>query len=136
MTTRIAASRWWGALCGLLAAAAAMGFAQLFAGLTIPAASPVVAVGEAAIDRTPLGLKDFATSTFGNSDKTVLIAGVFVVIFLYAMLVGVVAMRSLRAGFVGLAIFALIGLWAALTRHDASASYVIPTLLGAAAGAF
>ncbi len=135
MTYRTGVSRWWGAVCGLLTAAAAMGFAQLFAGLTIPAASPVVAVGEAAIDRTPLGLKDFAVSTFGNSDKTVLLAGVLVVVFLYAIVVGVVAMRRLWLGFTGLAIFALIGLWAALTRHGASASYVVPTLFGAAAGA-
>jgi len=135
MTSRTAASRWWGAACGLLTAAAAMGVAQLFAGVTIPAASPVVAVGEAAIDRTPLGLKDFATSTFGNSDKTVLLGGVLLVVFLYAMVVGVLAMRRLWLGFTGLAIFALIGLWAALTRHGASASYVVPTLFGAAAGA-
>ncbi|TVZ05701.1 hypothetical protein EAS64_14505 [Trebonia kvetii] len=135
MTYRTGVSRWWGAVCGLLTAAAAMGFAQLFAGLTIPAASPVVAVGEAAIDRTPLGLKNFAVSTFGNSDKTVLLAGVLAVVFLYAIVVGVVAMRRLWLGFGGLAIFALIGLWAALTRHGASASYVVPTLFGAAAGA-
>ena len=53
MTSRTGLSRWWGALCGVLAAAAAMGIGQLFAGFTVPAASPVVAVGEAAIDRTP-----------------------------------------------------------------------------------
>jgi DMSO/TMAO reductase YedYZ molybdopterin-dependent catalytic subunit len=122
-------------VCGLLTAATAMGVAQLFAGVTIPAASPVVAVGEAAIDRTPLAVKDWATSTFGNSDKTVLLAGVLVVVFLYAMVVGVLAMRRLWLGFTGLAIFAFLGLWAALTRHGASASYVVPTLVGAAAGA-
>src|SRR5512146_1192523 len=135
MTSRTGVSRWWGAACGLLTAAAAMGIAQLFAGVTIPAASPVVAVGEAAIDRTPLWLKDWATSTFGTADKTVLLAGVLVVVFLYAIVVGVLAMRRLALGFAGLALFALIGLWAALTRHGASASYVVPTLFGAAAGA-
>jgi DMSO/TMAO reductase YedYZ molybdopterin-dependent catalytic subunit len=135
MTSRTAASRWWGAACGLLTAAAAMGVAQLFAGVTIPAASPVIAVGEAAIDRTPLGVKNWATATFGTSDKTVLLAGVLVVVFLYAVLVGVLAMRRLWLGFTGLAIFAGIGLWAAFTRHGASASYVVPTLFGAAAGA-
>jgi DMSO/TMAO reductase YedYZ molybdopterin-dependent catalytic subunit len=135
MTSRTAVSRWWGAACGLLTAAAAMGIAQLFAGVTIPAASPVVAVGEAAIDHTPLWLKDWATSAFGTADKTVLLAGVLVVVFLYAIVVGVLAMRRLALGFAGLALFALIGLWAALTRHGASASYVVPTLFGAAAGA-
>jgi DMSO/TMAO reductase YedYZ molybdopterin-dependent catalytic subunit len=135
MTSRTGFSRWWGAACGLVAAAAAMGIGQLFAGFTVPAASPVVAVGGAAIDRTPLAVKDWATSTFGTSDKTVLLAGVLVVVFLYSMVVGVLAMRRLALGFLGLAIFTGIGLAAALTRHGASASYAVPTLFGAAAGA-
>ena len=37
--------------------------------------SPVFAVGGAFVDRTPPWLKDFATTTFGTNDKTVLIAG-------------------------------------------------------------
>ena len=135
MTSKTGFSRWWGAACGLVAAAAAMGIGQLFAGFTVPAASPVVAVGEAAIDRTPLAVKDWATSTFGTGDKTVLLAGVLVVVFLYSMVVGVLAMRRLALGFLGLAIFAGIGLAAALTRHNATGSYVVPTLFGAIAGA-
>src|ERR1700761_1878834 len=133
--TQTGFSRWWGAACGLLTAAAAMGIGQLFAGFTIPAASPVVAVGEAAIDRTPLAVKDWATSTFGTDDKTVLLAGVLIVVFLYSMLVGVLAMRRLALGFIGLAIFAGLGLAAALTRPDATASYAVPTIFGAIAGA-
>ena len=135
MTSRTGPARWWGAACGLLAAAAAMGIGQLFAGFTIPAASPVVAVGEAAIDRTPLAVKDWATSTFGTADKTVLLGGVLIVVFLYSMLVGVLAMRRLALGFAGLAIFAGIGLAAALTRHGATGSYAVPTIFGALAGA-
>src|SRR6516225_12057786 len=76
-------SRAMGALCGLLAAAVAIGVAQLLAGLSIPQASPVLAVGQAAIDLTPLPVKDWATSTFGTNDKNVLLIGVFVVLFLY-----------------------------------------------------
>jgi DMSO/TMAO reductase YedYZ molybdopterin-dependent catalytic subunit len=135
MTSRTGFSRGWGAACGLVAAAAAMGIGQLFAGFTVPAASPVVAVGGAAIDRTPLAVKDWATSTFGTSDKTVLLAGVLAVVFLYSMVVGVLAMRRLALGFLGLAIFAGLGLSAALTRHDATGSYAVPTIFGAAAGA-
>jgi hypothetical protein len=44
-----------GALAGLLAAGIALGVAQLVAGALRPAASPVVVVGEAAIDHTPPG---------------------------------------------------------------------------------
>jgi DMSO/TMAO reductase YedYZ molybdopterin-dependent catalytic subunit len=135
MTSSTRFPRWWGAVCGLLAAAAAMGIGQLFAGFSVPAASPVIAVGEAAIDRTPLAVKDWATSTFGTADKTVLLGGVLIVVFLYSMAVGVLAMRRLAWGYLGLAIFAGIGLAAALTRHGATGSYAVPTLFGALAGA-
>jgi DMSO/TMAO reductase YedYZ molybdopterin-dependent catalytic subunit len=136
MTSRAGPSRLMGAVCGLLAAAAAMGIAQLLAGISIPNASPVIAVGSVAINHTPLALKDWATSTFGTNDKTVLLLGVFVVVFLYAMGVGILAVRRMSAGFAGLAVFAIIGAAAALTRHGASAAYALPTIGGALAGAF
>ena len=136
MTSRTGLSRGWGALCGLLAAALAMGIAQLIAGLSVPASSPVIDVGSVAINHTPLPLKVWATSTFGTNDKTVLLAGVFVVVFLYAMLVGVLAARRLALGYAGLALFACLGIAAAVTRHGASPGYALPTLIGALAGAF
>src|SRR5580692_138936 len=136
MTSRTGLSRGWGALCGLLAAALAMGIAQLIAGLSVPAASPVIDVGSVAINHTPLPVKVWATSTFGTNDKTVLLAGVFVVVFLYAMLVGVLAARRMALGFAGLALFACIGIAAAVTRHGASPGYALPTVIGALAGAF
>jgi DMSO/TMAO reductase YedYZ molybdopterin-dependent catalytic subunit len=136
MTSRTGLSRWWGALCGLLAAALAMGIAQLIAGLSVPAASPVIDVGSVAINHTPLPVKVWATSTFGTNDKTVLLTGVFVVVFLYAMLVGVLAARRLALGFAGLALFACIGIAAAVTRHGASPGYALPTVIGALAGAY
>jgi DMSO/TMAO reductase YedYZ molybdopterin-dependent catalytic subunit len=113
-----------------------MGIAQLIAGLTVPASSPVIDVGSVAINHTPLPLKVWATSTFGTNDKTVLLAGVFVVVFLYAMLVGVLAARRLSWGFAGLTLFAVLGIAAAVTRHGASPGYAAPTVIGALAGAF
>jgi hypothetical protein len=135
MTPRTGLPRWWGAACGLLAAAAAIGVGQLLAGFTVPAASPVVVVGGAAIDNTPLAVKEWATSAFGTADKTVLLSGVVAVVFLYSVVVGVLAMRRLALGFAGLALFAGIGLAAALTRHDATGTYAVPTIFGALAGA-
>jgi DMSO/TMAO reductase YedYZ molybdopterin-dependent catalytic subunit len=136
MTSRTGLSRGWGALCGLLAAALAMGIAQLIAGLTVPASSPVIDVGSVAINHTPLPVKVWATSTFGTNDKTVLLAGVFVVVFLYAMFVGVLAARRLGLGYAGLALFACLGIAAAVTRHGASPGYALPTVIGALAGAY
>jgi len=117
----------------VLAAAVAIGAAQLVAGLTAPASSPVLAVGQAAIDLTPLPVKNFAISTFGTADKTVLLGGILVVLALYAAVVGIVAVRRLAFGMWGLGLFAFIGLWAALTRPGSTADYLWPTLAGAAA---
>ncbi len=125
-----------GAVAGVLAAAVAIGAAQFAAGLTVPQGSPVVAVGQAAIDLTPPPVKDFAISAFGTADKTVLLGGILVVLALYAALVGILAVRRLAIGMWGLALFAFIGLVAALTRPGSTAEYIVPTLAGAAAGAF
>jgi DMSO/TMAO reductase YedYZ molybdopterin-dependent catalytic subunit len=136
MTSRVGLSRRLAAVCGLLAAAVAMGIAQLLAGISVPNASPVDSVGSVAINHTPLQLKIWATSTFGTNDKTVLLLGVFIVVFVYAMVVGVLAARRLAYGFAGLALFAVLGIAAAVTRHGASAGYALPTVFGALVGAF
>ena len=121
---------------GLLTAWVALGVSQLVAGIGRPQGSPVAAVGSAAIDQTPPPVKNFAISAFGSHDKTVLIIGILVVLAVLSAIIGVAAMRSLRYGYVGLAIFALIGLAAALTRPNASGWDVLPTLIGALAGAY
>jgi DMSO/TMAO reductase YedYZ molybdopterin-dependent catalytic subunit len=125
-----------GAVAGVLTAAVAMGIGQFAAGLTVPQASPVLAVGQAAIDLTPPAVKDFAISTFGANDKNALLIGILVVLAVFAAVIGMLAVRRLSLGLWGLGVFAAIGLAAALTRPTATASYVIPTLAGAAAGAF
>ena len=125
-----------GAVAGVLAGAVAIGAAQLAAGLTVPQSSPVLAVGQAAIDLTPPPVKDFAISAFGADDKTVLLGGILVVLALYAAVVGMLAVRRLAFGMWGLALFAFLGLAAALTRPNSTPEYVVPTLAGAAAGAF
>jgi DMSO/TMAO reductase YedYZ molybdopterin-dependent catalytic subunit len=124
-----------GAAVGVLAAAVAIGAAQFASGLGVPQSSPVLAVGQAAIDLAPPQVKDFAISAFGSNDKTALLGGILVVLALYAAVVGTVAVRRLAVGLAGLAVFAAVGLAAALTRPDATAGYAVPTLVGAAGGA-
>ena len=102
-------SAWTGAICGLITAAVAMGVAQLVAGLTTPQASPVVDVGQAVIGGTPLPVKDWATATFGTNDKTFLVGGVLVLLFAFAAVIGVIAVRRVEYGMAGLGIFAAIG---------------------------
>jgi DMSO/TMAO reductase YedYZ molybdopterin-dependent catalytic subunit len=122
-------------IAGLLAAAVAVGVGQLLAGITAPDGSPVVAVGQVSIDNTPPVLKNFAIREFGSHDKVVLVAGILAVLAIYAAVVGVLAVRRLWHGMVGLACFASLGLAAALTRPTSSPSYAVPTLVGAAAAA-
>ena len=124
-----------GAIVGVLTAAVAIGVAQLVAGLVGANSSPVVAVQEVSVNFTPPALKNFAISAFGANDKLVLLCGVLVALALFAALIGVEATRRLDFGLAGLVVFALIGIVAAITRPHASAAAVLPTLIGAAAGA-
>jgi DMSO/TMAO reductase YedYZ molybdopterin-dependent catalytic subunit/uncharacterized membrane protein YhaH (DUF805 family) len=119
-----------GALIGLLAAAVALGVAELVAAITGPQGSPVVAVGGTAIDLTPIPVKDFAIVHFGSHDKLVLITGILVLLAAFAAVIGIVARRWLAAGIAGLLVFGALGVGAALTRPEASAADVAPTLVG------
>ena len=124
-----------GALTGLLATAAAIGVAQLVAGVTGSAGEPVIAVGSAAIDLTPVPVKDFAIQHFGSHDKMVLLAGIYVVLALFAMLIGILARRRLAYGLAGLAVFAALGVAAEATRPVSGPAGAVPTLVGVTAGA-
>ena len=123
-----------GALAGLLAAAVALGAAELVAGLVGAASSPVIAVGDAAITLTPESVKHFAITTFGENDKVALVVGMLAVIAVYAVLVGLLALRNRRLGAVGIALFGLVGALAAVTRPAGGPLDALPSLVGAAAG--
>jgi hypothetical protein len=82
-----------GALAGLLACGAALGTAELLAGIVGGQSSPLVAVGGAAIDATPEWLKEFAIRSFGERDKLALLAGIAVVLAGFAVTVGLLAVR-------------------------------------------
>jgi DMSO/TMAO reductase YedYZ molybdopterin-dependent catalytic subunit len=124
-----------GAASGLLAAAAALAVAQLAAGIIGPLASPVVAVGEVAINLTPVPVKDFVIAHAGSHDKQVLVAGILVVLAAFAAAVGILALRRARYGLAGLAVFGAAGAAAAITRPHAGTLDVVPTLAGAAVAA-
>ncbi|MCX4775752.1 molybdopterin-dependent oxidoreductase [Streptomyces sp. NBC_01264] len=124
------------AASGLLAGYAALAVAELTASLVRPQAGPVTVIGGAAIDRTPAALKDFAIRTFGENDKLVLQLGILATVGLLAALLGLLALRHRRTGAAGVLAFGVIGAAAALGRPDAAgAADVLPSLVGAAAGA-
>ena len=130
-----AMDRTWGAAAGLLAGAVALGVAELTAAATGPLGAPVVAVGEAAINVTPVPVKEFAIAHFGTHDKQALVAGILVLLAAFAAVTGVLAVRRLGFGLAGLAAFAAVGVAAGISRPGSGAAEVLPTLAGAAAGA-
>jgi hypothetical protein len=125
-----------GALAGLLAGAVGVCVGFLISGFSGPVGSPVVAVGEVSIDLSPPPVKNFAIREFGSHDKVVLQIGVLVVLAVFAAVIGVLAQRRESYGLIGVAIFGAVGLSAAGTRPTATATDLLPSLIGAAAAAF
>ncbi|MFG3321000.1 molybdopterin-dependent oxidoreductase [Streptomyces sp. NPDC048171] len=125
-----------GALSGLLAGGAALAAAELTAVAVRPQAGPVVAVGGAAIDRTPAAVKDWAIRSFGTNDKLVLQLGILAVLTLFALALGLLALRHRRTGAAGVLVFGVVGATAALGRPDSTGvTDALPSVLGAVAGA-
>ncbi|MFF0204481.1 molybdopterin-dependent oxidoreductase [Streptomyces sp. NPDC005017] len=124
------------ALSGALAGCAALAVAEAVAGAVRVQAGPLVAVGGAAIDRTPTAVKDWAIRTFGSDDKLVLRLGILAVLALFALASGVAALRFRRAGAAGVLVFGVVGAAAATGRPDsAGVGDALPSLCGAAVGA-
>ncbi len=106
------------AFTGILALAAALAAGHLVAGFIGINASPYLAVGNGAIDLTPVELKDFAVRTFGTYDKLVLLSGMAVVMVAAAALAGVLSRRSPVPGTVVIVLFGLLGGFAVSQRPD------------------
>ena len=119
-----------GALAGVLAAAVALGVAELAAAIIGPNSAPVIAVGETAINLTPIPVKDFAITHFGSHDKQALVAGILVMLAGFAALIGAAAVRRIGYGLAGLAVFAGLGVTAALRLPGAGLLDLVPTLTG------
>jgi sulfite oxidase len=127
------------ALAGLLAGAFDVAAGELFAAVLQWAGvkgtgSPVLAIGSAFVDRTPPGLKDFATSTFGTADKTVLLVGIAVVLAVLSAAIGVLTARRRPLGLLAIVALGAVAGIAALTRPGSGALDVLPAIVGAFAG--
>ena len=120
-------------LAGLLTGAVALGIAELTAAVTGPNGAPVTAVGETAINLTPVPVKEFAIAHFGTHDKAALVTGIVMLLAAFAVLIGVLAVRRLAYGLAALAVFAAVGVAAAVSQGGGL--NVVPTLAGAAVAA-
>lgn len=107
------------ALSGPLAAVAALAVAEAVAGVVRQQAGPVVAVGGAAIDRTPAAVKDWAIRSFVTDDKHVLQLGTLLVLGALAVALGPPGIRHRRAAAAGALLFGVVGAVAAMSRPDA-----------------
>jgi len=117
------------ALAGTAAGAAALGSAELVAGLVLGAASPIIAIGDTVIALQPPGAKQFVVDLFGEADKPILVTLIAIVALAISAALGVLARRRPDMARVGFAIFGLAYLGAGLRDPLADP---LPTLLAVA----
>lgn len=117
------------ALSGVLAGAAGLAVGELAAAAVRREASPVAAVGDAAIELAPAGITDWAIDTFGGNDKAALEIGIVALLGLFALGLGVLAARRRLAGAAGALLFGVVGTVAAVTRAGAGVSDAVPSVL-------
>ncbi|MGY2085785.1 molybdopterin-dependent oxidoreductase [Blastococcus sp. SYSU DS0539] len=112
--------------------AVALGVAELVAGLVPRAPSLVLAVGDAVVDSVPGWLERAAIATLGTADKPVLIGGILAISGLLGAALGMLARRRFLLAAAGIALFAALGVAAALADDR---NPVLRTLLVGALGA-
>ena len=119
-----------GWLIGVLSAFVAVGVGETVAVLVRPAAAPIIAVGNRLIILTPESAKRQAIGKVGTDDKLYLILGICAVLALVAAFVGELALRSLAAGLVGVALIGAFAVYCAATAPAGRASDTVPSLVG------
>ena len=123
------------ALGGAVAAGLALGVTELLAGLFEMIPSAVSAVGTYVVDSSPNFVKDFAIEVFGTADKGALAIGTAVVAVLIGAIVGRASLSRPRVNPAAFAIFAVVGIAAALGQVNANPFLTIVGIaLAAAAG--
>jgi DMSO/TMAO reductase YedYZ molybdopterin-dependent catalytic subunit len=123
--------RMTGALAGLTAGAAALGAAELLAGILPGAASPIVAIGDLVISLQPPGAKQLIVDIFGEADKLALNVLIVVVALAVSAGLGILALRREPLARIGFAGFGLLALGASL--RDPLASPLTSLVVAAAA---
>ena len=121
------------ALWASAAAVVALGVGEMAAGLVQRWRSPIEAVAESVIDRSPSAVTRFGIETFGTNDKVALIVGILVIIAIAAPLLGIAARRRPLAGPIGFTVFGVAGVAASLDGGSLAAA--TPAALAALIGA-
>lgn len=115
---------------GVAAAFAGTAFGHLIASLTVPEASPIIAVGANVIQSTPEPVKQWAIRRFGDDDKIVLLATVGVTTLALAVATG---LASRRRPHIALGSIALLGASIIAAAHS---SHAVDPSVGPVPGAW
>src|SRR4051795_7879861 len=97
-----------GGVSGLLAGLAAVAVSEAVAALMTGVTSPVLAVGNRAVDATPRPVKEWAIEHFGAHDKPVLILGMLLTLALLSVVLGVVGARRPGAAVAGFLVLSAV----------------------------
>lgn len=121
-------------IAGLVSGAIAVAVGLLLAGI-LTVVSPIEAVGSVVIDHVPLRVKEFAVSNFGTNDKLALRIGIYTILAIAAMGLGLLAVKRPLTGAAGIGLFGIIGMLAASSRPSQPTSALVPSLIGGVVGA-
>src|SRR5437764_11341219 len=125
---------WAAMLVGVVSVGSAVAAGQFVAAFVGVPASPFLAVGNAAINLTPGWLKEFATTNFGTSDKTVLLSAMAVVLLGFGLLAGALSRRTAAIGTVFAIVLGLLAMAAVLARTDVGQLAVLAPFVSLIAG--
>lgn len=126
----------WAILSGVLAAAAALATGEIMSGFSQSIPSLVVGIAEIFTAETPGGIVRWSINTFGTSQKTLLARGITVASLVVGGLLGLATLKDRRVGYIGFAIFGVLGGWAAARAALSADGWSwISAMLAAAVGA-
>jgi DMSO/TMAO reductase YedYZ molybdopterin-dependent catalytic subunit len=117
-----------GGLSGLLAGAAAIAVSEGVAAVLPGVTSPLLAVGNRAVDATPQPVKEWAIATFGSHDKQVLIGGVVATVALLAVVAGVLGARRPRVALGAFVVLSVVAGLAVATDRASTAGLALRLL--------
>lgn len=123
-------SRGWWWLTGIVVGMLGLATSYLVAGLLRVRESPVVAVAEGVTALTPGAVVEWAIQTFGTNDKTVLIAGLFLVLGLVFAGLGWLARARYWLAVVGFVVLAGVGTVAVLAKPATGIVDLLPVAVG------
>ncbi len=133
-TLSATSARLWAAATGIVAVLGVLAVAEVAALVVGTESSPFFAVGQLAIDLSPLWLKEGMIALFGTADKIALFAILAVVVLIAAGLAGILERRRPPLGVAVFVTFSGIAVVGVMTRPGSSAAWAIPTVLGMVVG--